>query len=138
MAIASNTSAALSAVAAVDPIEALPGGVPGAAPGLARDAAGAADFAAHFNSLGGVAALRAPAPGTMGAAEPSKLERLSSYFQDRGARHSAAMARAVTTRDAAEMLRLTAQGMDMGVQSELMAKFIGKTVSAVDAITKLN
>ena len=103
-----------------------------------NEGADAAEFASHFKSLGGGDVLRPAAGGTPNVAEPSKLEQLSSYFQGRAMHHAAAMSRVVMSRDPAALVRVAAEGMDMGVQSDLVSKFIGKSVSAVDAITKLN
>jgi hypothetical protein len=138
MAIAANANARPT-VDAVASLDATSGATSSGLPDSANGGADAAQFAAHFNSLGGVDALRRPvARAAPSVPEPSKLEQLSAYFKDRGLRHVAEMAQVVRSRDSAALVRVSAEGIDMGVQSDLVSKFIGKSVSAVDAITKLN
>lgn len=85
-------------------------------------------------------ALQAPQarPVLKPAGGAGALDTLSSYLQRNQRRVAGEMERVQVTRDPAAMLRITNELIDQGVQSDLIAKVIGKSVSAVDQLTKLN
>lgn len=78
-------------------------------------------------------ALKSQAPAGV-----TPLGQLSEYMRG----HTQAMARQMSqvqaTRDPATMLKVTAEMIDHGVESDLISKVIGKTVSTVDQLTKLS
>ncbi|MBV6322458.1 EscI/YscI/HrpB family type III secretion system inner rod protein [Duganella violaceipulchra] len=84
-------------------------------------------------------AMREPLPRSpLSAAGAAPLRALSDYFRDRGQALASQMARVQATRDPAAMLRVTNELIDLGVQNDLLAKVVGKSVSAVDQLTKLS
>jgi len=68
----------------------------------------------------------------------SRLEQLSDYLSERQVRMATDISKVLVSRDSAAMLQVTAKALDNSVESDLLAKVIGKTVSAVDQLTKLN
>jgi hypothetical protein len=129
------SSAAISAIARVAPVSS------GSSGPLAGGAAPASAMRPDSHDLG-LFRLAMQAPSGAGPAlkpaGPAPLGALSNYLnrQQRGIADQ--MARVQVTRDPAAMLQVTNELIDQGAQSDLIAKVIGKTVSAVDQLTKLN
>jgi hypothetical protein len=70
---------------------------------------------------------------------PAKmLNDLSNYLSGRQQMVVRMMDVAVRTGSPEQMLKVNAAMIDNGVETDLLAKTIGKTVSAVDQLTKLN
>ena len=70
---------------------------------------------------------------------PAKvLNDLSAYLSGRHQAVARMMDDAVRTGSPEQMLKVTAAMIDSGAETDLLAKTIGKTVSAVDQLTKLN
>jgi len=85
-------------------------------------------------------ALRAPLPrpALKPAGGTGALDELSSSLRRSKRMVAAQMERLQVTRDPAAMLQITNELIDQGVQSDLIAKVIGKSVSGIDQLTKLN
>lgn len=66
------------------------------------------------------------------------LGQLSEYMRRHTQMIARQMAQVQVTRDPATMLKVTAEMIDHGVESDLISKVIGKTVSTVDQLTKLS
>ena len=93
--------------------------VPTIAPGLLRKA----------SSLTPVRELEGPA---------KVLSDLSTYLSGRHQSVVRMMDEAVRTGSPEQMLKVTAAMIDNSAESDLLAKTVGKTVSAVDQLTKLS
>ncbi|WP_426162392.1 EscI/YscI/HrpB family type III secretion system inner rod protein [Pseudoduganella sp. R-34] len=85
-------------------------------------------------------ALQAPLPGSV--LKPGRTGSALQELTDALSRNRRSLARQIeqvqTTRDPASIVKITNELVDQGVQNDLIAKVVGKTVSAVDQLTKLS
>ena len=66
------------------------------------------------------------------------LSSLSDHFKAQGEQVARMVGASVDSRDPVAMHRVSVVMQDNSIESDLVAKVIGKTVSAVDQLTKLN
>lgn len=67
-----------------------------------------------------------------------KLSDLSDYLHHKQVKFVGMVGAVLNSRDTTAINKTVATMVDNGVENDLMAKTIGKTVSAVDQLTKLN
>jgi hypothetical protein len=80
---------------------------------------------------------------SMSAAEPGArpmgpLSHLSDYLKAKHEHISGMVGSVLVSRDPTAVNRVTAAMADSGVESDFLAKVLGKTISGVDQLTKLN
>jgi hypothetical protein len=96
-----------------------------------------ADLSIFHQAMNNLASA-APIVRAREAPSVSPLSELSSYLRGRHLDLAQRMSEVIATRNPQSLLKATATMVDAGVESNLVAKVLGKTVSAIDQLTKLN
>lgn len=72
------------------------------------------------------------------SAIPAALSALSRHLASRETTLVSCMSTVVAKRDPAALMRITSEMVNNGAENTLLAKTLGKTVSSIDQLTKLN
>jgi hypothetical protein len=139
------TAARLSAVRSVQPLDnnARSSGQWDAAQAVTDAAANspAPDDLQQFEQvMGTMAKLRAQAPQRVAApgSDPLNLHGLSGYLSKRGEKFASLHDDKIKYRSPESILEVMKQMSDSSFENELLAKVVGKTISGIDQLTKLN
>jgi nitrogen regulatory protein PII-like uncharacterized protein len=70
--------------------------------------------------------------------DPTLLGELSDYLSGRRGMASHQLSGILSSRDPAAMIEVAREMSDQAIEQDLLVKVIGKTVSSIDQLTKLN
>jgi hypothetical protein len=70
--------------------------------------------------------------------DPSLLGELSNYLSARRSMAANQLTGVLNTRDPAALIEVSREMSDQAIEQDLLVKVIGKTVSSIDQLTKLN